>query len=129
MAAPELAEGRLPPSQRICKSLASHSPGMSCSMLHLIKAGRHVLSRKPLGSIDGKFECHLQKSLNQHKILSLVSCTYEHEGLERLSVPLYICSTALALKLCPALKVHYLYACRSRVLCTGLPQDTLDARY
>ena len=98
-------------------------------MLHFTKAGRLFHRKNPLGSSDGNFECHLQSSLIQHEILQLASCTNEHEGLKRLSVPLYICSTALALELCSALKVHHLYACRSRVLCTVLPQDTLDARY
>ena len=98
-------------------------------MLHFTKARRHFHRKKPLGSSDGKFDCHLQSSLIQHEILQLVSCTNEHEGLKRLSAPLYVCSTALALELCSALKVHNLYACRSRVLSPGMPQSTLDARY
>ena len=113
MAVPELATGRLRPGQRTRRFLAPHSPGMSCSMLHFTKAGRHLLSKKPLGSSVAILIVICRNPLISMRFCSWLSCTHEHEGLKRLSVPLYIYSTALAQKLCPALK-NTLPACMQR---------------
>ena len=47
--------------------------------------------------MGGFSDYSLHKPISQHEILCLISCTYEHKGLERLCVPLNIHITALAL--------------------------------